>query len=515
LDAHFLEVDTIKERGTYTLEHLPPGTKSLRSHVIYKIKRNPDGSVNKRKARWVVDGRQHEANRETTYAPVIAHDTIRFVLALVAKFNWPLYQWDIKNAFLYGTETGELYTDQAPGAIVGNPKKLKCRIWKSWYGTKTASEQWNEEIDFTFREFGLNRSKFDSGLYYKVDKATKKFLLVMLYVDDIMTTGNDEDMINALKKLISSKYEYDDRGEAYHLLGYVIKRDRDKGLLKISQEHYVENLLKQYNMENAHPVSLPGPVDASNQVEEWSKSHVEDGKGDLKIPYRELLGSLMYISLISRPDISRMVNWLAKFASSYSEMHWKLLKNVLRYLKGTKCLGIVYGNTGIVSNVDFEVFADASFASESNGKSITGYCVKYNGGPICWRSKPQGCVSRHTCEAESIAMCEAIGDAKVYLEIALEINVDIPSPISVYCDNEGAICIANATTGTRRSRQVFVSSHYVKEQVDTNTVILKKVSTNEQVADILTKLLPKVKLEYFRPMLLNDSSLGGVLRRVI
>ena len=299
LKAHIEEIITVKRRGTYDLCKLPKGKKCLRTMFVYAVKLNPDGSLKRRKARMVVDGRDQVEgfDFDVTYAPVVGIEMIRLILSIAAAQDWDVYQMDVTNAFLYADEPGDIYIEQPEGDIVGDPRVLKLKLNKSLYGTRQAPKNWYDEINGTFKKFGLTRSKVDQCLYFKI--SGNNLLVVLLYVDDIVITGSWKEEIKKFKEYLMSNYEIKDLGEIYHCLGFVVTRNRSKRTLMIDQEHYVEKLLQKFHMEEAKSSLIPGTIDGYKQIEVWKESKV-DKRNPATLPYRELLGGLLYISIVSK-----------------------------------------------------------------------------------------------------------------------------------------------------------------------------------------------------------------------
>lgn len=504
LEAHYTEIEAIESRGTWERTTLPPGKKCLRSMFIYDVKLNPDGTLRRRKARLVADGSRQIAGVDyaNIYAPVVGIDTIRIIIALSTKHKWIVYQMDVTNAFLYADEDGSIYINQPEGDIRGDPRIIKCRLWKSLYGTCQAPKLWNEEIDRTFTKFGLQRSIVDRCLYYM--RQGEQIVIVLLYVDDIIITGNWSTKVKEFRRHLSTTYEVKDLGELAHCLGFVVQRDPELNQQTISQAHYVDRLLQKFKMTEAKAASTPGPADADKQVQAWIAS-TERPKATC-CPYRELLGGLLYLAIVSRPDIANQVRWLSRFANKYEEIHWTMLKKVLRYLKGSRDYALTYD----VDAPDIEVYADASYACDyDSGRSVTGYVVKLYGAAVSWKSRTQTTVAKSTMEAEYMALSDTVTEVGVLQQLLSEIGFPLRLPVVIFGDNQAALSIGSSEAATKRSRHINVRFHNVREQVTRGMVELRYVRTDLQVADILTKNLGAVKLQQFRRGL-GLVKLGGV-----
>ncbi|GAU45869.1 hypothetical protein TSUD_187020 [Trifolium subterraneum] len=249
------EIGSIMENNTWVLSYLPPGCKPLGCKWIFKKKMKVDGTIDKFKARLVIQGfRQKEGiDYFDTYAPVARITTIRLLIALAAIHNLVIHQMDVKTTFLNG-DLEEVYMKQPEGFVMpGNEHKV-CKLVKSLYGLKQAPKQWHQKFDEVVlsNDFILNQA--DKCLYSKFDSSGKG-VFICLYVDDMLIFGTNQNQVDKTKNFLSSKFSMKDMGEADVILGIKIKRE-NKGIV-ITQSHYIEKILKKFNYENCSPVSTP------------------------------------------------------------------------------------------------------------------------------------------------------------------------------------------------------------------------------------------------------------------
>ena len=278
-------------------------------------------------------------------------------------------------------------------------------------------------------------------------------------------------------------------------------RDIKNGVTKIHQKPYITKILERFEY-NKYPCSTPADANTYQQLEK----HVLDNKEIIKsdYPYHELIGSLLYLSITSRPDISNIVRFLSKFVTSYHELHVKFAKRVLQYLEGTIDNGLIYmrdkGENKLIA------YSDASLACDYfNARSTTGILILMNGGPIFWKSVQQTHVSGSTLESEYSALSDCTNSIKYIQSIIREIlgnegevilyNKDKNTinknndAVRVYCDNMAAVYVGNSKASTKKSRTVNIKFHNVKEAVAEKRIRLIYIPTSEQLADILTKNL--------------------------
>uniref|UniRef100_A0A1Y1M7S3 Reverse transcriptase Ty1/copia-type domain-containing protein n=1 Tax=Photinus pyralis TaxID=7054 RepID=A0A1Y1M7S3_PHOPY len=223
---------------------------------------------------------------------------------------------------------------------------------------------------------------------------------------------------------------------------------------------------------------------------------------DENLPYRQLVGHLMYIMLGSRPDLCFAITYFSQFQNNFNREHWVYLKNVLKYLKSTENYALKFEkSTDKTTNSVFSAFVDADFASDiTDRKSISGYCIKMFGNIIFWKSKKQVTVALSSCEAEYVALANCVMECNFLSQLLNEISNYSIYPINIYEDNQSCIKMAE-TLETKRTKHIDVKHHYIRDCIDKNKIVLNYIPTNEQEADIFTKGLPTVKFKYFRDKL--------------
>ena len=288
---------------------------------------------------------------------------VRCLISIAVNMNWPLYQLDVNNAFLYGDLEEDVYMILPKGFNGGDGTKV-CKLNKSLYGLKQAPRQWNAKLTTALVEHGFVQSKLDNSLNIKQKGSV--FVALLVYVDDIVITGNDEAEISNFKKFLSSKFMIKDLGELKYFLGIEVLKN-DKGLC-MSQRKYCLELLHEYGLLAAKPVDTPLP-------ENTVLNHVEsDNDKFLKniTNYQKLVGKLIYLT-DTRPDISYVVHCLSQHMHSPLQSHLKAALRVLKYLKGSPGSGLQFNKK---SSLKLTAYADADWAKcPKTRKSVTGFCV--------------------------------------------------------------------------------------------------------------------------------------------
>ena len=399
LEAINSEMESIMLNNTWVLVDLPEGCKALGCKWILKKKYKPDGTVDKYKARLVVKGFKQKEGHDLfdTYSPVTRIASIRVLLAIVALHNLEIHQMDVKTAFLNGDLEEEIYMEQPEGFVVPGQERKVCKLVKSLYGLKQAPLQWHLKFDNVMLTNGFTINECDKCVYIK--NTDNGFVIVCLYVDDMLIMGSNSAIINETKNMLKRNFDMKDMGLADVILGIKILRTNEG--IALTQSHYVEKMLKKFNSFDCKPAKTPLELNV----------HLSKNMGEpvAQEEYAKVIGSLMFITNCTRPDLACTVNKLSRFTSNPSKEHWKALCRVLRYLKFTIDFGLHYTRYPQV----LEGYCDANWISDSKDSfSTSGYVFTVGGGAVSWKSAKQTCIARSTMESEFIALDKAGEEAE-------------------------------------------------------------------------------------------------------
>lgn len=241
---------------TWVLTDLPAGRKALRYKWVYKVKTNPDESIERYKACLVIKGYSQVkgVDYEDTYSPVVRYATIRYLMSLAAGLDLQIHQMDAVTAFLQGELREEdIYMAQPEGFVnPGGPRRV-CKLKKALYELKQASSVWNQKLDGELKRFGLARSKFDTCFYYRIENG--KILIVAVYGDDLLIFSNNQRWVDHLKRQLAAKFLMKDHRLANKILG--IRVTRQQCTVCLDQEHYIQELLERFGMKSCDPVATP------------------------------------------------------------------------------------------------------------------------------------------------------------------------------------------------------------------------------------------------------------------
>ena len=269
---------------------------------------------------------------EEIFSPIMRFASVRLILAIIANLNLELYQMDVKTAFLNGELDKEIYMDQSIGFVTKGQEHKVCKLKRSIYGLKQSSRHWYLRFHRAILLNGFTMIEEDHCVYVKQSKGS--FIILSLYVNDILLASNDMEMIIATKGWLSSNFKMKDMGKADYILGVKILRDCSKKLLGLSQQTYIKKVLEHFQMHNCKPIDTPVAKNESLSLDMCPKTKDEKEKMAC-VPYANAVGSLMYAMMSTQPNICYVVGLVSRFQSNPGLTHWKAVKRILRFLKGT------------------------------------------------------------------------------------------------------------------------------------------------------------------------------------
>ena len=480
------EMASLQENNTWSLEERPVGVQPVEVKWVFKIKKDAQGNVERFKARLVAKGYMQKEGIDfnEVFAPVSKYTSLRALLSMAAAHDMEVHQLDIKTAFLNGNLEETIYMKQPQGYEEGGASMV-CHLQKSLYGLRQAPRAWHTRLKSELESMGFSASEADPGLYTADLKDGRVYILV--YVDDILIVAKSIDAVNHIKVRLSGIFDVRDLGEANQFLGIKISRSRPSQSLQINQQRMITQLVEKYGLKEAKTKSVPMSPDIR------LVAATEDNVLDKEVfQYSELVGSLLYLSVCTRPDITYAVGALARHMSKPTMEHWTAAKAVLRYLAGTTNLGIVFTRTAEA----VEGYCDADYAGDVNTRrSTTGFVFILNGGAISWSSKLQPTVAVSTAEAEYMAAAQSVKEALWLRTLLKEFELNTGT-LKINSDNQGALKLMKHPMSSAKSKHIDVIHHFARERIQRKEVNFEYCSTDLMVADCMTKALPKGKFEF-------------------
>jgi hypothetical protein len=491
--AGYAEYNSLMEMNTFEKVHWEKAMKQdnhelLGTRWVFTYKLDSAGYLLRYKARLVIRG-DMQMTWDDTYSATISSKAIRALIALATAFGYKTWQHDMITAYLNAGIDKDSYFIPIPQGIKGDPDKW-LRLKKALYGLKQSPLLWQKEFTKTLLELGFEQVSEEVCLF-----KNKNGILLFFYVDDVVTLFRPEqkDLAKELWDKLIKKYPARAMGDLNWFLGTRIIRDNEASYL--CQDSYIEQVAKRYNIDLS---KLPPTPCASNIS--FAKYDGQASKASIKL-YQQKVGSVIYASIITRPDIAFVAAKLSEFMQNPSPEHMQAIDRVILYLYRTRFLAICYKRN------DFEVVlqaaSDASFADNIDRRSSGGFLFKLFGGPIDWSAKKQKTVSTSTTEAELLALSEAAKQLLWWLRFFEAVEFDPEQgPITIDCDNRQTVraMVKNEAIQTRL-RHIDIHNHWLREKVQNKEINVRWVDTNSMPADGLTKPLSAEKHAHFVKLL--------------
>ncbi|GJW19927.1 putative RNA-directed DNA polymerase [Tanacetum coccineum] len=463
------EYDALMKNGTRSLVPRASTTNVVDGKWVYRLKRDKNGAIIRYKERFVAKGCRQQLGIDfhETFSPFVKSTTIRAILSLAVTNDWPLCQLDIQNAFLHGNLKEQVYMKQPPGFIDPQQPNHVCLLHKSLYGLKQAPHAWFERLSKALFDLGFKGSKMDLSLFMYLRRDTLLYILV--YVYDIIVTGNNKGTIDNIICQLGSAFALKDLGPLNYFLGIEIVPHVSRILL--SQKKYILELLQSDGLSNCNLVSSP-------MVTLRSLSLDDSTTFSNPLKYRQVVGSLQYVTL-SRLDITFAVNKVYQYMHSLTENHWSVVKRILCYLHGTVEHGMLIRHSFGSTLQDFsdvlwkgnpdtslEAFSDADWAGDSNDRrSMGGFAIYLGSNLISWTTHKQRTVSYSSTEAKYKALADIVVELTWFQALLNELGIRPSSAPILWCDNLGATYLSANPIFHARTKHVEIDYHFVRGMV--------------------------------------------------
>jgi hypothetical protein len=522
------ELNALKRNQTWTLVDRPANKNIISCRYIFRIKRDQYGKIDRYRARLVARGFSQRQGQDfsETFAPVAKMPSFRLLLTLAVQFDLLIEQIDVTSAFLHGELEDEIYMEVPEGIVYSGDKV--CKLQRALYGLKQSPRVWHLKLHNYLMQIGFKQSKSDYCVYYHNTYRPEDNLFLLVYVDDLIICTKTQARLDHLKQKLRTQFDMKDSEPLNHFLG--IQIERDAGSISISQTKYLQQILIKSRMENCAQISTPLELKINTEELARAKTTSPESK---QYPCRNAIGSLMYAMLCTRPELSYAVGLLSTYQATPSKALWKLIKRVMRYIKGTLDLKLKFIKNNpyllpvtifvkqstfgrrwlkrqlVISNQQPLIcYVDASFnTNDHKARSTSGVILKVFGNSIIWWSRRQPVVALSTLMSEFLALCEGVREV-LWLKGHLNyVGIRIYSPVTIFEDNLGCIAIAKDPTNHKATRHMNPKLFFVRDEIRNGSVKLEHISTIENIADIFTKSLARPRFEKLRRQLglLNDT----------
>ncbi|KAF7114207.1 hypothetical protein CNMCM5793_007785 [Aspergillus hiratsukae] len=386
-------------------------------------------------------------------------------------------------AFLNGKLLDMMYMRQPTGFEEGEKGTLVCELYQSLYGLTPSARIWYDTLAGHLKKMGFRTSMYDSGLFIH---ETKPRLYLTTHVDDFKIVAQSREEAQQVLDELKFQLNIKDLGPVKHYLGTNIDIN-EKGV-SITLTKYINDLIDSFGLADAHPTL--SPLDSGILIDDEPDPMINTRE------YQRGTGILQYIATKARPDICRAACLLAEHNSKPTKKCRSALIHVLKYLKGTRHLGLHYLRRGTNTNADANSTTTTGYTDSDWGgphtdarRSVSGYVFTLAGAPISWQSRKQTCVATSSNEAEYIAASEASREAWWIRAVLKNLGINHGSAVPLYMDNKGAIDLTTALNGTKRSKHIDIRFHYTRDLVKQGIIAVKQIPTKEMVADGMTKPL--------------------------
>ena len=474
------------------------------------------------KARVVIRGQYMKEGLDfnDTFAPVAKPMTIRAVLAISTKYACKLKAGDVETAFLASDVDCEIWVKMpalwgdGDSEITGHATSSKPRrLLKGVPGIPQASRLFYEIFAAKLKRMGWLPAVADKCLF--LNPTLPERTAVILWVDDFIFMHELEETWKSFLKELREQFTVPTVGVLTSFLGMDIKYDSVANTMFISQTNAIDTLLERAKMQECNPSPTPC-VTGMTFTKKDCPATADDSKHCTE--YRSLIALANFIACWTRPDITFTVNKLCKYMSNPGEVHWKALKHLLRYLKGTRQLGLRYSFATPATVSALHGYTDASHADcPDSGRSTVAYVFYYHGAILSWYSKLHSFVTTSTNHSEYAALGLGAKEAQwmIYLFEQLDPRVK-HQPVPIFVDNAGVVSLVLNPVDHQANKHIRVTCHYARELTEGGVIAPQRVPTDQNLADLLTKPVTggvfKMLVDHFVSASPVSCSRGGVGR---
>ena len=484
------EMEAIDRNHTWELVVPPPNCKPIGLKWLFKVKKSAKGEILRYKARLVVKGysQRHGIDFDEVFAPVVRFEYIRVLIAVAAQEGWTLHHLDVKSAFLNGEVEEELYVKQPEGFLIEGREEWVLRLKKALYGLKQAPRAWYFKLHKCLLSLGFTKSRHEQTVYLKFSSDHK--LIVGVYVDDLIVTGTRSEDVKTFKARMAEKFEMSDLGSLSLYLGIEVYQRSDG--IYLSQAGYARHILESQGLQDCHSVQTP--LEGRIKLSKAGGDALTNSTN-----FRSIVGSLRYLTH-TRPDLLYSVGILNRYMEHPTSDHLAAAKRVLRYVKGTLDFGLRYPKYD--SHDAIFGYSDSDFSGDMDDrKSTSGYVFFLGSSILCWGFVKQKTVALSSCEAEYIAATTATCQGIWLNRLVSELRGEEEKAWKLFIDNQSAIILSKNPVHHSRTKHIDTRYHFIRQCVEEKRTVVAYVKSEDQLADILTKSLGRLKFLEMRKRL--------------
>ena len=511
------EYKGLMERNTWETVHehdVPASATLLNCHVVFALKKLASGEIDKFKARLVADGSQIKGglNYERVFATVVKLSTLRMVLMIACARGYLLSSVDVRQAYLLADLPTPQYMRMPPGLprYTKEGKVLHLKLKKSLYGLPTAAKSWADLLAAFMIEWKFQRSTIDVCLFTFAGGAPHggHTMSVCVWVDDLVISTSSQDLRDSFVSDLHKRFPVDDKGNLQWILGISVKRDPHNRTLTLSQEQYTNEILskhalhlegisRHFDSPMADDKKYSSDQCPAHESPEWFEMR------DKADTYMTLVGAILWLAACTRPDLAYAMSVLARFVSNPAKIHYVALQRVLVYVRDTASQELVF--RAPKSNSDPLVLTAYSDANWAENQSTCGACLFLGGCLINWYSRLQKSVSHSSAESEYVAASMAAREAIFIRDVLTDLGELRPGPTTLYLDSKSAIDMAFDPVAFKKTKHILRDAFFLRDKVARQVFSPVHVSSEEQLADMLTKAVNKAIFTRLRDRLLGMS----------
>jgi hypothetical protein len=494
------EIDQLEQRGVWELVILPKGERAIDGMWVYDVKVDGAGELLKHKARYVARGDEMVQGKDfaVKWAMVARMESVRMVFAVAAVQNLRVRQWDFAGVYLNGERDTTVYMKQPTGFARQGEESQVCLLKRPLYGLVQAGHIWYKLLAQGYGDLGYKESLADPCV--RTRKQNGEYTITTTHTDDVLGASSSEAESKRVVEEFAAKWDLKEV-DVELLLGLTVEKLSD-GSISLTQTQYFLKVLDHFGFANLPPLSTPLPPGYQICAADTPLS-AEDAAFMRDKPFRPILGTIVWGSSGTRPDLSYACCALGHVQTNPNPEHWSVLIGVLRYIKGTLDYGIKYSpspdaadtpGVGIKPNG----YVDSDWAGcVDTRRSTSGYVFFMGGAPVSWSSKRQAVVALSSTEAEYISLACGAQNAMWMKNWLSEVFLPQELPFHLHGDNLGSISLTETTKGHGLAKHIEIRWHFIRDRVKEGEIAVSSVPGSENVADIFTKALPRIKHEKY------------------